>query len=627
MQPRFHPRAISGVRTYDDDSYDEPATQVVYSGSRAHLPRGYGRVSKAAEYGGNLSALGYVPTGLTQIGSYIYERLVAGGEPPEVALRVAKKAQAQFEPSSPGFWGDIEAFIVGSLSGFAKDVATGNFSPGAIAAGIFAPSFTTLSPRGLGSGVGPSLANLAETTGGELYSEEPVGAIAYGAARGGQAVAQAQNPQSPSYFRGRPPMSQHQQPQPQDNLLEDIEAGTKFGVGFANQVGQIAQRIGNFLKTQPSQAPAVSAAPVPIPAPQPYDPSTLEIPQVYHQPGDYEAPDEGGGGEIYHYNMPEIPIPAQQTGGTPQGGPVWAQQGGGDGGNIPLMIHQTDDELDKMILREQQQDDDQDNQTVHPDQAIDEIRDIRQQMQQLQQQEQKPAPTRDIQQELAQKHRLKDRLKKLKKAIEKVCFCMTCDSQDDAVLFLNGEGGNCRVSSGPDNCQGGLPMAPAPAKPAPSTQGWGFHPPSMGGVAEAAEPPTFSTTTSPLTGEPMRVYHAPPPSPTPSQGWDIPDELDQDLVDTVLQNLDEDSIQNLNFSEPGLRASIYDAANAGFAAGQGAGADGPIAIDALPQSLQPAGFDPQNVYPNAAGFSQFSPEAQAWMGGYTLGSDPEALQN
>jgi hypothetical protein len=488
---------------------------------------------RRAEAGGNLPAIGYLPPGqLTQVGAYVYNRLVAGGVPPTTALQLAKRAQARFEPSTPGFFSDLESFIVGSLSGFAQDVAKGNFSPGAIAAGIFAPSFTTLAPAGLRSGIGPSLGNLVTTTGGELTTGFPVVAAASALARGGQAVAQAQNRRAPQFFGGKPPLPTVQQQGFLPQLIQgvkEIPQAVDFGVKLGNAVGELIPPgpDANGLPTAgltPQGVPILDAT-TPCPScgtglPAEAAPSNvLEIPQAVPanplqlQPGslgptlpppppandialtppDYQGPTSQSPPPGYDYlaqggNQPS----GQGGGGQPSGLPVFQNQPGSE--NPLSWINRLQGQLNQEIQVEQQQQAQKSHQQQQLNQKLQQIQD---QVDYLKNLENQRPELRDIPQELNQKQALQQMLENLKPQAGQIPqvyqpgpqtpmpplklrpepsqipfqpmqpgrvqhpltppgpqkpqptqFCVGCQSQEDAILFLNGEQAACSVIPG-----------------------------------------------------------------------------------------------------------------------------------------------------------------------------------
>ena len=80
------------------------------------------------------------------------------------------------------------------------------------------------------------------------------------------------------------------------------------------------------------------------------------------------------------------------------------------------------------------------------------------QLSNLRQQENLPPSQRDIDSELQTKFNLRDRLVKLRnkarQVAQKICFCVRCDSEQDAAYFFGGEGSDgqgCQVIS-QDNC-------------------------------------------------------------------------------------------------------------------------------------------------------------------------------
>jgi hypothetical protein len=76
--------------------------------------------------------------------------------------------------------------------------------------------------------------------------------------------------------------------------------------------------------------------------------------------------------------------------------------------------------------------------------------DIQRQLQDLASKEQQPAGQRNIPAEIAQKQKLLNQLHDLQQQNQPqpVTFCMTCQSHEDAIMFLNGEQAACNVKPG-----------------------------------------------------------------------------------------------------------------------------------------------------------------------------------
>lgn len=413
------------------------------------------RLIRTASAGGNLTALGYVPQGtLDPEQAQYYEELLRKGQQPEFARRAALR----LKPRGGGFFDDLGNFVVGSLSGFAKDVATGNFSPGAIGAGIFAPSFETLEPSASGFATSDVNQILGRLPIGESGSNVPVFAIANALARGGQAVAQGNAAPRRSGV-GRALMPTPRQPNIDQEIFRDVEQV------LPRLPGLIRQGLSTF-KQLFQQAPVNPPAPqadefTPPLGFQPTPSNTLEIPQVtaptdqflnisppnplefQPQPGEippqYPPYNPQGG-----FNQ-DIPFNPQGGGGgnIPPIVPPGRQGGGGNTDDIDRLIHQSDDQ----IAKEEQQDEEQSSESIDQKVAY-----IARQLNQLKNEESKPASSRDIGSELALKRQLRDKLIKLKKVAKKVRdqvrFCMTCQDQEEALKFLNGEVGACVVQQG-----------------------------------------------------------------------------------------------------------------------------------------------------------------------------------
>ena len=160
---------------------------------------------------------------------------------------------------------------------------------------------------------------------------------------------------------------------------------------------------------------------------------------------------------------------------------------------LAQQAHQLQDQLGEQMEIEAHQEAQKENaQQVH--QIADQLGDIHHQLDQLHQLENQPIDSRDIPAEMARKHQLGQQLNQLQHQIgqlpadagqpelesrpsryqggrpvpspsggrqlqpvvaQPVTFCMTCDSPEEAIKFLNGEVGACTVNQGSTQLMGG----------------------------------------------------------------------------------------------------------------------------------------------------------------------------
>jgi hypothetical protein len=485
------------------------------------------RLSRGVESGGNIPALGFVPTGLSAAQSILYDQLLQLGIPPQRARSLVNDARLFGKTL-----GELDSILSGAGEGAAAGFAIGAAAGAGVASLFTAP---------IGAGIGAVVGGIAGAFGGG--SKPSTG------------------------YRGEPPRPRA----PVVNLpaiASDIAQGIDFGESLANQLGQIFNN-----SAQPPRVDA--AAPVSeipqAPAAQPYyyNPSTEVIPSVTGpgaQPTTYiQGPDEAAyrawqaaqnegmydsadydrgyaqgqqmlaenrafyqnGGQGEPPNIEPLKVPgiqnneffdqgwrdAFQDGGHSLEIPRYQPQPSGEryqdqlerqqgedtrdlqnlerqlsdgGGNIPLVVNQntanqTIDKLNQLerqlndeIAREQQQD----ASNIPRDDIPQQIAQIENQIQQFRQLENQPASQRDIPQELQQKNVLQRQIQRLKDRAKQIAtqravrFCMRCESQEDALKFLNGEVGACNVdqrSIEPDYTDGGQRALQPPSQPMDET--------------------------------------------------------------------------------------------------------------------------------------------------------------
>ena len=171
--------------------------------------------------------------------------------------------------------------------------------------------------------------------------------------------------------------------------------------------------------------------------------------------------------------------PGRQPGSAPQMPPTPVPQPGVNPQNVPLVLNQPCEACMSPTQRAQYQREQQQLQkeieTETQQDTQQQLDRIQQQLDQLQQLEQQPLDQRNVQQELQQKQQLRQQLDMLsnqrgepappgqpaplveispeqvpiqQKASEALTFCVGCQSNEDAILFLNGEPSACSVIPG-----------------------------------------------------------------------------------------------------------------------------------------------------------------------------------
>jgi hypothetical protein len=424
---------------------------------------------KTAAYGGgNLPALGYrsnFPNPQSQI---VYQTLVSAGATPEFASQVARAGSARanqiishlsvgqiyqmlgrvqtpgqlleaLNAPTGGILGDILGPI-GALVGGVIGAAVGAPGLGAVlgyaageAASRAVPARRTERPTFQVPTLGRIVVPAISAVGRYLApgQEVPPGPGPDGLPRAGRDINGVpildQETPCPTCGTGSqtPTLAQPGYPaynQPYGGENPALEPGlTRQPGGTPQLLPPTPPQPGNFTLPPPDQVPTLLEQPNNVPG---------QVPQIVIQPGDV--------------NSPQI-VP--QTGDH----------------QIPQIINQLRDQLNQEIQVEQQQ-------AVTQSIVTDQLRQIRDQVQELKQQESRPVETRNIRQELQQKHQLLQQLDQVEQQQqqlnqqtaqqliqptptpapkpEPVQFCVGCQSQEDAILFLNGESAACSVIPG-----------------------------------------------------------------------------------------------------------------------------------------------------------------------------------
>jgi hypothetical protein len=353
-----------------------------------------------------------------------------------------------------------------SLSSFFKDVETGATLGGG--AGGFGGAIGETAFGGETGGFGPAIGGVA----GALSNLFPGPKLSGGTGRG-QLINQFRPAEQPVINVA--PLARR--PSFIENLKTGFEAipqAVESGVSLANQIGEFfnppASTPQEAIPSQETPNGAASAL-------QPYyeNPSTEVLPQAQPSGSPYDntspiaaqfnfGPDEtppgpqGGGGETYPPPRPQqqggdnFPVNRPQTGDCPQCD------------MIDRLRNQTNDE----IVTEQQQQQQYDLQPQSQD-VEQEISHISQQLSHLKSLENIPASQRDISSELSQKRLILHKLDKLKekarKVVKEVRFCLSCEDQEQAMMFLNGEVAACNVLPGSATSGDGQPMLQPPDQP------------------------------------------------------------------------------------------------------------------------------------------------------------------
>ncbi len=507
------------------------------------------RVSRSAEAGGNLPALGYIPPGtLTPQGAAIYNALIAAGETPQHALNVARglanKSAGEIDSILRGAAAGGAAGSVGLALGCLLCIPIGA-AVGAIAGaigGLFGGGSPDLSgvgrpqnqPRQFQRGPQP------EGDGADL-EHQLIGAAISQAPRAVSAISQFLK----GLFGGSAPNQGEEAP---DNLppANPLPAPQPYFPAPNTEV--LPSLTGP--NAQPTPTPTYA-----YPGPQPgYDPYQSELQPLGHQP---LTPIDIGP-QPQPYQQPQIQrTPAPQPSQYPN----------------EDLVNRLRDQLTDEIRVEQHQD-----ATQKAHQIRNQLGDIKKQLDDLRQLEKQPADQRNIPQELRQKQQLQDQLNDLDQRSRDlpqdiqptgsgpISFCVTCDDEQDALFFMNGEGdgASCTVTS--QDGGGGSRMYQAP--PSISDEANRIY-----GETHPQDNPAYRRSAVDAYGNPLNIYTPPAPQPqyaaAPNAGgFDFDPALDPNLQSALASQFTPDAPDLPDFTEPGLTPSIYDAANRGFADGQ-----------------------------------------------------------
>lgn len=446
--------------------------------------------------GGKLRALGYNPS-LTGEASIVYQALLNAGATPEYALAVTRQGSARSNKIIANLSeGQIYQILGRHLSPSqlldALNAPTGGIL-GDIIGGTLIALGTVLDVVGAAFGA-PILGVPLQAAGvGELASSN-----AQQVARRGEPAPRNQIDLTPALLSGAGQLLRKYGPQIGQAVQNLIQPGP--GPDGTPQPGMTPQ--GVPILDQTTDCPTCGSGPAPQPGEgelppspsldltsQPGSSPTLQPPPS--QPSDFSLPPPDAG-EIYPPTY-QLDYPAPQPNDNPGNVPLLLNQPGQQPGNVPLIINQTipqqiqqlRDQLGQEIQTEQQQ-------LINQRGQQQQLHDIAQKVNQLRDLEKQPADQRDIPNELAQKRQLLRDLDNLQngqpvlnlpeqpgKAPElppatppgpqgyqpqiqrgpgpqpqvtpppqPVQFCVGCQSQEDAILFLNGEPSACSVVPG-----------------------------------------------------------------------------------------------------------------------------------------------------------------------------------
>jgi hypothetical protein len=472
------------------------------------LPRGP-RVNRFAEAGGKLRALGYQPQGsFTAVQAALYDALVNSGVEPQraryLAQRVSSNGTSGLSAAESASVKLALELLVGNQVGIGGGETSGALPIGGLVAlgNAFAhPSQLPLvelfsggpkPPRIAGGRPAPPIPRQYERPDFANELDQGIRAIPQ-AVRFGVGLGKGQAFTAPG--RGADGM-------PQAGM-------TSQGVPILDQVTDCPTCGGGGPQATPSPS-----GPLLLP-PQPsgdFNPEGGPGPQPGSNPLEFvngTGDDSGNDLVITHNNIPMYPGFNPQGGNSPQTMPVFTNQPGGD--NLDW-INQLQHQLGQEIQVEQQQLDQQQQQQQQQQQLRGQLQQIAQEVQYLQKLEYDRPDSRNIPQELQRKQELQQTLELLKPIAAQTYpqpqqpgqqpgqrpgnqqqtypqpapelkpepqqgqpnggqrgfrpqttpqatptqFCVGCQSQEDAIMFLNGEQAACSVIPGTTQPIGGM---------------------------------------------------------------------------------------------------------------------------------------------------------------------------